>query len=145
MDQVSVAFLTAVCAAGDDMNAWMVPAYSDFANVRAAQDAYVRAYAGRASAAQQAAATLQGLLPATIAAGRVDGAATAANMGRLAQILADGSVSLQTLEPRTTEDIDEMAAEINQKVGTASVLSASVLTPDEQGWLATLRGCRTLR
>ena len=146
MDPVTATFLTAVCAAGQDMNAWMVPAYSDFANVRAAQDAYVLAYAGRASVAQRAAATLQGLLPATIAAGRVDGAATAANMGRLAQILGDGSVALQTLEPRTTQDIDEAAAVINRKVGAGgSVLSASVLTADEQGWLETLPGCRTLR
>jgi hypothetical protein len=145
MDETTATFLTAVCAAGDDINRHTVPAFSGFASVAEAQDAYVLAYAGRASAAQKAAATLQGLLPATIAGGRVDGAATAANMARLAQILADGAVSLRTAAPRTTQDIDDVAADINARAGAASVLSASVLTPDEQGWVATLRGCRTLR
>jgi len=145
MDRVTQSFLTAVCAAGDDMNKWMVPAYSDFPSVGAAQDAYVRAYAARASAAQEAAVELQVLLPATIAGGRVDGAATAENMGRLAQILGDGAVELRTIEPHTTQDIDVVAAGINREAATASVLSSSVLTPDEQGWVQTLRGCRTLR
>ena len=145
MDRVTQTFLTAVCAAGDDMNKWMVPAYSDFPGVGAAQDAYVRAYAGRASVAQEAAVELQGLLPATIADGRVDGAGTVANMARLAQILGDGAVALRTIEPHTTQDIDVVAAGINREAAGAPVLNSSVLTPDEQGWVQTLRGCRALR
>ena len=145
MDPVTATFLTAVCAASDDINRHTVPAFSGFPSVADAQQAYVLAYAGRSSAAQQAAVTLQGLLPATIAGGRIDGAAIANGMRTLAQILADGSVSLQTLRPKTTQDIDDVAAQINRQASTVPFLSMSVLTPDEQGWMASLRGCRPAR
>lgn len=142
MDSVTATFLTTVCAASDDINRYTVPAFSGFPSVTDAQDAYVLVYAGRASAAQQATVGLQGLLPATIAGGRVDGAAIAANMGRLAKILSDGALALQALQPVTTQDVDTVAAEINRQAGTVPFMSMSVLTPQEQGWMTTLRGCR---
>lgn len=145
MDPVTATFLTAMCSASDDINSYKVPAFSGFPTVADAQDAYVLAYAGRASAAQRAAVTLQGLLPATIAGGRIDGSAIASGMRSLAQILDDGAVSLRTLQPATTQDVDAAAARINQQAGTVPLLSMSVLTPEEQGWMQTIRGCRPSR